>query len=565
MGKYVLENDVTIATPSGTATFRKGRTVDEVTDDVARLRQAGARLLPLVYGDAAATAAIALAKERKGQIPGVDLGADIAFRDQLAPNPGWGAQPAWFVDGLNTTKLASDLNDGLTAGTPLLTDAELFYRLGAQPITASTVVAFISLPPKADPVRADIFIEQRVPTTQVKVRIIGPAMTQKKTGALSAVTVRVRSTNTPWLLTDAGAAFDATDLGLRVRITSGARTGARFYVATVPGATTIRVSEPVIPNFPVLANTYVTPAAPDPYEILTAPGVLYVDFIRVRANGGLYPNQPTVQFEDLDLSILGRGAFSESQLLHSACSLVFANCRWIDKDAGGGRLILSAEGKGTANTWAFFTATNIEPSSTTGFQFSCQNAGNTYANQFDACLVRGTGTQPAFVAEGDGAAAVTGTLFQGTFVLVVRTGSFLTEDSGHMDWPALGLSIGGIIVASFGAARQQSFLYGLSGLWGASAVATTVGVQGEDDATFTYADGTKLYIAGAAAVPNAMLGGRSSVEAFDTATGTWSVAPAARTLTWTNITGTIAAGGHANNAHDMTHNARIYKARTTLV
>ena len=78
----------------------------------------------------------------------------------VPPAPGtWLTQAAWFVDPANSTGVASNLNDGLTAVTPILDEGELYRRRmiasaaygyqndGYFPILQNTLVTYLSPPP----------------------------------------------------------------------------------------------------------------------------------------------------------------------------------------------------------------------------------------------------------------------------------------------------------------------------------------------------------------------------------------------------------------------------------
>jgi hypothetical protein len=426
-----------------------------------------------------------------------------------------------------------------SASAPIKTNAELARRINNVPIKQNLTVTYTSYPPATDPLALDLRIEQG--TSQVVVTFQAPPLTVKKSGTIGAVVARNRSAGIPWSFTDTGASFNASDIGLRVLIPTGPRSGTRTFAAKLLSSTSLRTSEWVLPDFTPggLFTTPITPLAGDPYQILTATGSMVVDHVKVSANKtSTFPNEPLVRFLDFDFSPANLGAINK--FVRDTASIVFGNCRFV-----GDHFVLADASVDITNTWYDLIACEVDSQiAATGDSIYDMTSISAY---FDACLCLGD----VFADNGATITLTQATLVQDRHVIAQTGGTVVPEDCGVMDWGAFGGTVGGFTAFRRGNINLQSAaFYGLSGMWGKSTVAGTVGADILDGSRLMYADGTKLFVTGAAG--NFRLGGRMTAARYNTTTGTFTEGIA---TTWANLTGALGN----NNMHDIPHDAHAYK------
>lgn len=183
-------------------------------------------------------------------------------------HPSWLSQATWFID----PAAGDDENVGSTAAAALKTHAELTRRWSTdfstvvgidsaviKPIKLITVTLLGSLP-ASDPINLKVSLG---PNTLLA--YVGTP-TPVRVGTFTAVTVKNRTTNTPWEVADADpmTSFSAADVGKRVRITGGDvnNVGQFAWVAKDMGAGVMRMSsfsKPTMPGAPdVLIDTGLT-------------------------------------------------------------------------------------------------------------------------------------------------------------------------------------------------------------------------------------------------------------------------------------------------------------------
>lgn len=148
----------------------------------------------------------------------------------IIANVNLGAQATWFIDPGNSSGTASDNNDGLTAGTALLTAREFMNRCfpGGQALVATVAAITITIVATAAqtvPILSLNIANGFAPSTIVDVTVncqfsSGAAIT------LATVTQMNATTNTRGRLTTAAGAFVNKQ---RIRVTSGANAGAICY------------------------------------------------------------------------------------------------------------------------------------------------------------------------------------------------------------------------------------------------------------------------------------------------------------------------------------------------
>jgi hypothetical protein len=475
-------------------------------------------------------------------IPGIDRG----FKLRALPNysgefdgamtTGLGVQTG-AISSITIDPVNGDDSATGSASYPIKTNAELARRIGNVPIKQSLTISYTSYPPATDPLALDLRIEQG--TSQVVVTFQAPPLTVKKSGTIGTVTARDRSTNTPWNFADAGAVFDATDVGQRILIPTGPRAGTRTFAAKLLSSTSLRTSEWVLPDFTPggLFTTPITPAAGDPYQILTAPGVMVVDHVKVSANKTSgFPNEPLVLFLDFDFA--PADSDSINKFVRDTAAIAFGNCRFT-----GSYFVLIDASSDINNTWYYLSTCEVDSTMVAGGTAP----GDMFISAYvDACLCRGD------ISADNGAtiALTQATLVQGKHVIAQAGGTVVPEDCGVMDWNKFVGIAGGFTAYRRGNVNFQYILYGVSGMWGASASPGTVGVDIADGSRFMYTDGTKFFVTGVAG--DFRLGGRMTGATYNTATGTFTENVA---TTWANLTGTPGL----NNMHDIPHDAHAYK------
>lgn len=163
-------------------------------------------------------------------------------------NVNLGAQATWFINPDNSTGLASDQNDGLTALTPLLTLAEYSARCfpgGTRLFLKNSTTTITILAATAQSILTSFFnfgADPSVPGTVAFVNILG-AVTQSAPMTLNAVTQINALTNTRGQLSTTGGAFANDD---RIKVTSGTANGALCYSMGIVSATNTYVGLPGI-------------------------------------------------------------------------------------------------------------------------------------------------------------------------------------------------------------------------------------------------------------------------------------------------------------------------------
>src|SRR6185295_11243820 len=170
-------------------------------------------------------------------------------------NVNLGAQATWFINPDNSTGLASDQNDGLTALTPLLTYAEYQARCfpgGQRLFLKNSTTTITILAATAQSITSMFFnfgADPSVPGTVAFVNIVG-SFTSTAAMTLNAVTQINATTNTRGQLATTGGAFTNDE---RVRVTSGTANGAIGYSMGLVSATNTYVSPPCVDETTVVA------------------------------------------------------------------------------------------------------------------------------------------------------------------------------------------------------------------------------------------------------------------------------------------------------------------------
>jgi hypothetical protein len=244
-------------------------------------------------------------------------------------------QTAWFID----PTLGNDANNGLTAVTALKTDAERQRRWGALAVIgATTTVTYLGSPPTTDQVNYNAQVKDGAAL------IVKGQRTTTKSGALTAVTVLNRGTQTPWSVTQ--QLLGVGDIGSIIRITGGARAGAYARIMKSLGGGAVRTTPFATFALSPIPLTVVTPQIGDPYEVVTLPTLEIgsANFTQLSNNFQVAsPPANLVQFDSLLLDgNFTLGVFSSLgiEVYFSQClmqNLTFTGCpNTAFRHAGGG-------------------------------------------------------------------------------------------------------------------------------------------------------------------------------------------------------------------------------------
>lgn len=413
------------------------------------------------------------------------------------PPPGdpiWRAQPAWFIDAIN----GKDSNYGNDAAHPIKTHAEWANRV--QPatwdLTNSVLVTYINCPGQADPLPL-----QRAPNvraglglaTAIWLKFQGPPPTVKAGhgGAVTAVTPRVRATNTPGNITTTGI-LNASDLGLRMQIVGGARNGAVSYPVKVLGANQVRASEWEITAVDevTFVDTHVTPVIGDVVQVMTQ-GVIFANLVAIQGGN----EQGALFFNDLDISSVSSpnvpGTQGDSiQLTGVGAWQGFQRCRFPDA-APLLVAVRNTESQNPPGFWGFTIFVNCMFGG--GVQFL---EGDCFGNSVNggACVFSpGALSIFALTLIGAGAQLDADFLIQGGSMGPAPTGQLLVGAAAAFDAPGI---LSGVIIGSQGIVHCGVLFYGVRAIWGAgNAVA---GVDIADFGVMRYETLASITIAGPA-------------------------------------------------------------------
>ena len=172
---------------------------------------------------------------------------------KILANVNLGAQAAWFINLGNSTGLASDSNDGLTALTPLLTWAEFQNRCfpnGAR-LNVKQNVAITIIAATAQSLGNAYMNWGEDPSVNVApiITLVG-AITSSAAITLNAVTKADAATNVRAQFATAAGTFVNQE---RIRVTSGAALGAVCYSMGLVSPTNTYVGNPGIDELTTMA------------------------------------------------------------------------------------------------------------------------------------------------------------------------------------------------------------------------------------------------------------------------------------------------------------------------
>lgn len=489
-----------------------------------------------------------------------------------------GQNPLWFIDEQNITGNASDLNNGTTPATPLLTHTELEKRLEGELILPPAVLTPIPVPFPPFfilvPLRPWTVILLSNCTTanpaglqvtfgpDVLPQYLGFATTPSSSGTFTAVTEKKRATNTPYSVTDTARGGTPWEQYKRIRITASVN-------PTSVGAISF-VAENTVPNECVTLDW----AVPDPYpfqgvtEIIPAVGDAYVvenlteltlksDWNQNFVGNSLFVPIAIVGFKNIKVtnSSAGLALLRDVAMMFGSCQinphlLAFQSAIYFKSSAllnsgtfsGGVTYIISG---GAFEAGGGGAASAVVPS----FEVFSSGGGFMFVDADAGCY-----GGPSWHLD-SGANLLAG--FLSTFKATIKPGH--VGGSGHgVNNPAACNFILGI-----------HNLYGGSRLWGSGNAGK--GVYGQPGSTMAWRDPAH---AGTQLVPTIEGAGGPGANDFAlgllTNTTSTRIDPAAATPawlskipnTWATLNSPIAAPGFAGTAIDAASGARITEATT---
>lgn len=449
-------------------------------------------------------------------------------------------QTQLWVDPVNGKENAS----GKTAGTGVKTVAEACRRIRSYRLTTPGLdVRLASYPPSGtDPMQLDIESAQLGSTLTPIFNFYGPAYTQVGVGTMTAVTTR--SGNVPNEFTD-GAVVTTGQEGYRLRISGGARVGAKTWVALSTGSGKRRTGEWIITDPVNFFSTKLVPQVGDPYVIEKAPGACMLDYVRMRAggnNGFSTGFWPMVLFHGFDFA-LPNGA---TGLLSNDGGGIIG---YFDTNFGSGVGSVAVHSPspmayGTGG-YQYFPNCYCQQ----GFNVGRGGVGENYieAGVWGGVQVfgpAGLSVDLDALAQRNGAIHAIWGALNGGRLLIYAAGSMDSHGSGD-GAPFLVQDDGEIIIAGAGFS-----LYGSPGrIWGSSANGGSYGLSVRDKGVVRYNDGTQLTVTGASG--DFRMGSQQTAYGFQ-AGGTYTAAIA---TTWNNLRTTL-----LDNAHYPQTRSSIFKS-----
>ncbi len=231
--------------------------------------------------------------------------------------------PNWYIDSVS----GFDTNDGLTSGTPFKTFSKLLATWGSAPTLKPTggtlTVHYLNSAPITDSVTTHLF--DLAPDTVLVFKSESSAITTAASGTITSITTH--SGNTPWKVTDISMTW-TPHVGKRARITSGPRVGTIFGIVKDEGANVARITQPVIPSAVgagYAGLTLSTVQAGDPYVIENFPNLYIGEVAGVgRHDGSSTSVAGAIYFENFYFRNAGLGSIE----IRQTTSINFVDCRF---------------------------------------------------------------------------------------------------------------------------------------------------------------------------------------------------------------------------------------------
>lgn len=481
-------------------------------------------------------------------VPGVKIanpGGGFWVRTQYADEK-WrrqvdvGLVPAWTI-----AKVSGDDENPGTPALPIKTHAEWARRIGnfgQWKLFGQTTVTYPSIaevPGADDPLTLDdapLTDTPAVGGVPIFLTIQGPPPEPKigHGGLITAVTARVRATNTPWNVTTAGI-LDVTDVGLRLEIITGPRTGAVTYVDRVTGANQVDTSEWEIADLgpTTFVDTHVTPsnAGADLTRVFTQ-GQIFLDSARMR--GG---TQGSLLFKDLDLATINTG--DVMQFYAEGGGIMFLRCRFLDNST----FYTTLQEGGIGSFWGLC------------YQLDCfagQNNMLFQSGDYQENIINGGLYHGAVIANGGSLQWDADTMSTGGAVGATQHGAFVVGAGSAYRAPATA----GFNIGSKSLLRASTLFYGVHAMYGqGNALAGVLSCE-----RMSYDNAATLATVTVAGPPGVdfVLTAAGVVFWFDPTTATFQP-PGGFAATWANMA-VAQPAGLGGEAHNPARSSEIIQA-----
>ncbi len=432
----------------------------------------------------------------------------------LTAGPRTITDPDFWIDPPLSGGVGSDSNDGLTSLTPLATWAYMrdgIWGPGAflNPTGGTMTVHIVNTLPSSDPM--DLAVGQASNINGTFLQITG-SPTTTRSGTITAVTAANRAANTPWDITDSAMAGTwTTDLRQRVTITSGARSGASWWVAKDLGSQKCRISSPRGTSM-----QEITPTVADPYTVQALPKVTnsnpWTPFVNVSFR--------LLDFQDQDF----RGCYPDFTYCKFSFGIGVNDCTITLLNCCLARGIVANRG------WLTFQAGLVADTTGTTYGVVCRGGR---IDIFYDTMMQGLG-QGLKIGGGSSAYIQQLSMFDCLLALQIGVGRGgqlgNTGGAGHVE----------LYSRLVGAASQTDSYF-----WGSGNTGYAINLK--TGGRFSYETGRYPTIT--ASIGDFILDGTATARAFDEATGAYTTA---RACSWANLAATIAGGGFGDGgAHNV--------------
>lgn len=465
-------------------------------------------------------------------------------------------QRDWFINALT----GDDRDRGDSPSTALKTYGQLARRwghwgrlytdydsnLGCRPVFVNVM---------SDLPEQDVISSRMILGFDTSLFYLGGVAEVVRAGSITAVVAEDRAANQTLNITDSAvpAGFWADKAGHRVRITSGVRAGALFYIATALGPQTFRASAAARPDdltewgYPPMVGVfgdldYFVPQVGDTYVVERMRRFNLAN-MKIHAEG-YTENEGSfsqgVNFAELDSTSVDWASTSQSSL-DLNCGFDFVACR-----IALAHIRTTAVGNSFSNC-ALISDNHIDAPSA----------------RVHGGLVMGPFTNRTFFLACHNTTenwTVTGTLLSNVLFQNARpTGNFEIHSAGIFDCKASAShSPGGhALVITRNTRVIDAGAYGSPtnpALWGSGNAGA--GVYVDAGASLTFPSNAAMSLTGGGGP--IQLAGATQARAWDeTANGNAGGYSSLRALTWSNMSATIAAGGFGGNAHNVGKRASV--------
>jgi hypothetical protein len=445
-----------------------------------------------------------------------------------AAHPYWATQSSWYIDPIS----GDDENSGATSMLALATHAELVRRWGVNcTIKQSTTVYIVNDLGPTDLVEIDVAV-----SGGATLRYTSSAATVSRSGTLTDITNRDRSTNQLYEVEDTGVANWASDVGKRVTMTSGpvgpGGIRATAWVRKDLGASRGQMTEWLYP--PAYYGAATPPTSTQTYDVETLPSMYLVNVRARRESGDVVTDWGYLIIENLTLigSISGEGNLDRGYIAFNT-SLDYVT---IDRCKIEGYMELRAP--------TFLSVSNCYLEE--GYRLTGANLyveGGCTVNHLGLTLY---GLGATAHVDGDAIIGGEGTFIAAGCLLEVGAAAFVecTAEVGYNE------NGSGIWMEPGAILSQPWALGGVRCMWGYGNPGTGIHMCAGSLATIAGDVVNTLTGTGG----NISLGGSTVARAWDNSLGSYTTE---RSATWVNFSTAIGSGGHGGTMHDVGNSIKI--------